>query len=248
MKTLPLSVLFVSVFTSSCWANEVKVAVAANFYKPMQTLAAAFEKETGHHVLLSVGSTGGLFAQIKNGAPFEFFLAADQKRPAALVNSGLASASSQFTYAQGQLALWSAQPDYVDSEGKLLSKADIGHIAICNPKTAPYGAAAVEVLKHLGRYEAHSTHLVEGKSVGQTFQQVSSQAAPQGFVALSQISYNGKLNSGSAWIIPSNLYSPLNQDAVVLTAGKDNPAALALKQYLQGASAQVLIRNFGYKI
>ncbi|GGB18076.1 molybdate ABC transporter substrate-binding protein [Agarivorans gilvus] len=235
-------------FSFSCAADTVQVAVAANFYQPLQQIAQLFEQDTQHKMQISVGSTGKLYAQIINGAPFEVFFAADQARPSLLVKQQLALAESQRSYAQGQLVLWSPNASLVDQQGKVLSSNTFRHLGICNPKTAPYGAAAVEALEQLGLYSKVQNKLVEGQSVAQTFQQISSGAVELGFVALSQVLVDGEISQGAAWLVPGQLYSPIKQDVVLLTKGKDNPAALALMAYLQTDSTQELIRAAGYSI
>ncbi|GDY26068.1 molybdate-binding periplasmic protein ModA [Agarivorans sp. Toyoura001] len=241
---LAVMFLFSSEFVE---AAEVKVAVAANFYKPVLAIADQYQQETGHQVSVSAGSTGKLYAQIKNGAPFEVFLAADQKRPSLLVEQGLAKASSQFTYAKGTLVLWSSKPELVDAKGEILN-SEIKHLAICNPKTAPYGAAAVSALQHLGIYQQLQSKFVEGQSVGQTYQQISSGAVDLGFVALSQVLVDSKLSRGSMWLVPSKLYAPIKQDAVLLNKGDSNPAAQEFIDYLRENQITALIKGFGYEV
>jgi molybdate transport system substrate-binding protein len=227
-------------------AADVQVAVAANFTTPMQKIAADFEKDTGHKAQLAFGSTGKFYAQIRNGAPFEVFLAADDKTPAKLEQEGLAMNGSRFTYAIGQLALWSAKPGYVDDKGAVLKQGTFDHLAIANPKLAPYGAAAVETLTRLGLFPSLESKFVQGENIAQTFQFVSTGNAELGFVALSQVFVDGTLKSGSAWIVPDSLHSPIRQDAVVLARGKDNPAALALMKYLKTDKARAIIKAYGY--
>lgn len=229
-------------------ATEVKVAVAANFTGPMKQIAIEFEKETGHHIVLSFGSSGQFYAQIKNGAPFHVFLSADDEKPAQLEKEGLTVAGSRFTYAIGTLVLWSSKPGFVDSKGEVLSKGNYAKIAIANPKLAPYGTAAVEVLTKLGLLSAVAPKIVEGENISQTYQFVSTGNAELGFVALSQIMKNGKVTSGSAWFLPGKLHSPIRQDAVLLPAGKDNAAAKALLVYLKSGKIRQIIRSYGYEI
>jgi len=229
-------------------AAEVQVAVAANFTAPMQKIAAEFEKASGHKAQLAFGSTGKFYAQIKNGAPFEVLLAADDETPAKLEKEGLAVAGSRFTYAIGQLALWSARPDYVDARGAVLKQGGFGHLAIANSKLAPYGAAAVETLNKLGLLAALQPKFVQGENITQTYQFVSTGNAELGFVAVSQVVENGKLKSGSAWIVPAALHTPIRQDAVVLTQGKDNPAATALVKFLKTDQARAVIQSYGYAL
>jgi molybdate transport system substrate-binding protein len=227
-------------------ADEVQVAVAANFTAPLKQIATAFEKDTGHKIVASYGATGKFYAQIKNGAPFEVFLAADDEMPARLVKEGGAVAASQFTYAIGKLVLWSAKPAIVDDKGEVLKRGGFDHIALANPKLAPYGAAAMEVMKAMGVLDALQPKLVSAENIGQTYQFVSSGNALLGFVALSQVMKDGKIGEGSAWVIPADLYLPIKQDAVILEKGKDKPAAEALLKYLKGDQARAVIKSYGY--
>ena len=227
-------------------AEEVQVAVAANFTAPMQVIAADFEKDTGHKALLAFGATGKFYAQIKNGAPFDVLLAADDETPARLEKDSAAIAGSRFTYAIGTLVLWSAKPGYVDGQGEVLRKGDFARLAIANPKLAPYGQAATEVMAALKVSETLAPKLVQGENIAQTFQFVSTGNAELGFVALSQVMKDGKVSEGSAWIVPANLHQSIRQDAVLLTPGRDKPAAAALLRYLQGEKARAVIHSFGY--
>ena len=229
-------------------AGEVTVAVAANFTAPMQKIARAFEQDTGHKALLAFGSTGKFYAQIKNGAPFAVLLAADDETPARLEKEGLAIAGTRLTYATGRLALWSKTPNWVDDKGEVLRGSGFHKLAIADPKLAPYGAAAMEVIQHLGVQASVGPRLVQGESIGQTYQFVSTENAQLGFVALSQISLGGRISQGSAWVVPQSMHSPLKQDAVLLKNGKDNAAAIALLQYLQADKAKTIIRQYGYAL
>jgi molybdate transport system substrate-binding protein len=233
--------------SSSAQADEVSVAVAANFTAPMQKIAAEFEKETGHKVLTSSGATGKFYAQIRNGAPFEVLLSADDETPAKLVKEGAAIGGSQFTYAIGKLVLWSAKPGFVDSAGEVLKKGRFNHIALANPKVAPYGAAAVDTMKALGVHDSLQPKFVQGENIAQTHQFVVTGNAELGFVALSQVLKDGNID-GSSWTVPSNLYNPIRQDAVLLAKGKDKSAAIALLNYLKGEMAQTVIKSFGYAL
>lgn len=233
---------------SAAHAGEVQVAVAANFTAPAQRVAAEFERDTGHRALLSFGASGRFYAQIKNGAPFAVFLSADEATPLRLEAEGAAVPGSRFTYAIGRLALWSAQPGRVDTEGAVLQRGNFAHLAIANPKTAPYGAAAVEVLAALGVLEGLKPKLVQGENIAQAQQFVASGNAELGFVALSQVWRDGKLSEGSVWVVPTRLHAPIRQDAVLLLAGRDKPAAQALLSYLKGDKARALIRSFGYEL
>lgn len=229
-------------------AETVQVAVAANFTAPMQQIAAAFEQDTGHRAVLSFGATGKFYSQISNGAPFEVLLAADDETPARMEREGLAVANSRFTYAIGRLALWSANSVFVDSQGEVLKKGGFAHLALANPKLAPYGAAAMEVMTGLGLAGPLQPRFVMGENIAQTYQFVHSGNAELGFVALSQVYQDGKLSGGSAWIVPARLHAPIRQDAALLKKGKGNAAAGALLKYLGGDRARAIIRVYGYDL
>ena len=252
--TLRLMLAFAStLFFVAAQAGEVTVAVAANFTAPMQKIAKAFEQDTGHKAQLAFGATGKFYAQIKNGAPFAVLLAADDETPARLEKEGLAVAGTRFTYATGRLALWSKSPNLVDDKGEVLrsnslNKIGIHKIAIADPKLAPYGVAAMEVIQHLGLQANVTPKLVQGESIGQAYQFVSTENAQLGFVALSQISIDGRITQGSAWVVPHSMHTPLKQDAVLLNAGKDNAVALALLKYLQADKTKTIIRQYGYAL
>lgn len=238
--------LIFSAILSAASAAELMVAVAANFAAPMKIISQQFERETGHTLKMSFGGTGQFYAQIKNGAPFAVLLAADHETPAKIEREGLSVAGTRFTYAIGRLALWSKKPDLIDPNGEILRSDSFTKIAIANPKLAPYGVAAFQVLNKLGLTEKMAPRIVEGANIGQAYQFVASGNAPLGFVALSQVYENGKIKEGSAWIVPADLYQPLRQDAVLLKPGVGNPAADALLKYLKGEQAQSVMRTFGY--
>ncbi|MFN3570957.1 MAG: molybdate ABC transporter substrate-binding protein [Polaromonas sp.] len=244
LYALPLWLLFLA---APALAADVQVAVAANFSAPMKIIAAEFEKDSGHKAVLSFGATGKFYAQIRNGAPFEVFLAADDHTPTKLEQEGGAVQGSRFTYATGRLALWSARPGVVDAQGEVLKKGGFGKLAIAAPQLAPYGAAALQTMTRLGVLAALQPRLVTGESIGQAFGFVATGNADLGFVALSQVLENGKLASGSAWIVPETLHSPIRQDAVLLTRGKDSPAARQLMVFLQSDKARAVIRAHGYQ-
>jgi len=230
-------------------AAEVNVAVAANFTAPMQKIAAAFAQDSGHTAVLSFGSTGKFYAQIRNGAPFQLLLAADAETPAKLEKEGLTAPGTRFTYAMGRLVLWSKQPALVDPKGEVLRRANgTERLAVADPKLAPYGAAAMETLQRMGLLAAWQPRLVQGESIGQAYQFAASGNAALGFVALSQVMVDGKLGEGSAWIVPAELHAPLRQDAVVLAHAKDNAAASALLAYLKSDKARAIIRAYGYEL
>ena len=227
-------------------AEALSVAVAANFTAPMQKIAQAFAQDTGHQARLAFGSTGALYAQIKNGAPFDLLLAADDETPERLDKEGLGVVGTRFTYAIGKLVLWSKDATLVDAQGEVLRTGNFDKLAIANPKTAPYGAAALQTLTALGLAQGLQAKLVQGESVGQTLQFVSSGNAALGFVALSQVGVDGKISQGSAWVVPEALYAPLKQDALLLTGAKDKPAAQALLRYLRGERARTILKSYGY--
>ncbi|MFO7543313.1 MAG: molybdate ABC transporter substrate-binding protein [Thiobacillus sp.] len=227
-------------------AADVQVAVASNFTAPMQVIVANFERETGHKAKLAFAATGKFYAQVRHGAPFDVLLAADDEIPARMEKEGLTVAGSRFTYATGQLALWSTTPGFVDNKGDVLNKGAFRHLAIANPKLAPYGAAAVETLNRLGLLPTLQPKFVQGENIAQTFQFVASGNAELGFVAVSQAYEAGTLKHGSAWRVPASLHAPIRQDAVMLARGKDNPAAVALMKYLKEDKARAIIQAYGY--
>lgn len=223
-------------------AREVRVAVAANFSGAAREIAGMFEKKTGDEVVLSFGSTGTLFAQISQGAPFDIYLAADQAHPTMAVKQGLAVAGSRFTYATGRLVLFSRNGSLVHGAATLRA-AKFDRIAIANPATAPYGAAAVEVMRSLGAYATLSGRIVEGENVTQTYQFVATGNAPLGFVALSQVIGRA---GGSRWLVPEKLHAPIAQDAVLLERGAGNPSARAFLAFLEGPEAAAVKKKYGY--
>jgi molybdate transport system substrate-binding protein len=227
-------------------AGEVQVAVAANFAGALGPIGQAFTAATGHTLKATAGATGKFATQIAAGAPFEVLLSADDETPKKLIADRLAVAGSNFTYALGRLVLWSAQPGFVDDQGAVLTTGRFTHLAVANPKLAPYGAAALEVLRARGLAESLAPKLVTGENIAQTFQFVVTGNAEIGFVALSQVAVPGQAASGSHWQIPTSLYGEIRQDAVLLKAGEKNPAAAALLTFLKGDAAKRLIRAWGY--
>jgi molybdate transport system substrate-binding protein len=226
-------------------AAEVQVAVAANFTAPMQKIAPLFEADTGHKAVLAFGSTGRFYAQIRNGAPFDVLLSADDETPARLEREG--QGGSRATYAIGRLVLWSRQPGLVDEQGAVLRGGGFARIAVADPRLAPYGAAAIETLTRLGVIDSLRPKFVQGENIAQTYQFVATGNAPLGFVALAQVWSDGKLREGSGWVVPAALHSPIRQDAILLNKGRDNQAAVALLQYLRGDKARAIIRSYGYE-
>lgn len=239
---------FVLLWTMTLHAHaaDVRVAVAANFTAPMQKIAQVFEQETGHKLLMAFGATGSFYAQIKNGAPYQLLVAADDKTPLKLVQEGLGVEGARFTYAIGKLVLWSKQSGMVDDKGDVLKTQKYQRLAIANPKLAPYGAAAVETLISMGLLQEVQPKWVQGENIAQTYQFVATENAQLGFVALSQVTTDGKLTQGSAWVVPTHLYAPIRQDAVLLSNAKNDVAAKALLDFLRSDKAKIIIRSFGY--
>lgn len=227
---------------------QLTVAVAANFAAPMKVIASQFETDHGVALKIAYGATGQFYAQIRNGAPFEVFLAGDVETPAKLVDQGLALAQTQFTYATGQLVLWSRDPELIDRDGAVLRSGDFKRLALANPVLSPYGAAALEVLTHLGLRESLTPKFVQGANIGQAFQFVASGGAQLGFVAMAQVFADGRLSSGSAWVVPGHYHTPIKQDAVLLVAGAHNPAAHTLLQYLASPEVADILQSFGYQV
>ncbi|MFV0679638.1 molybdate ABC transporter substrate-binding protein [Ottowia sp.] len=243
-----LSTAFALAFSVAAHADEVQVAVAANFTAPAKVLEAIFNKTTGHTAKLSYGATGAFYTQIKNGAPFDVFIAADAPRPTKLEQEGDTVPGTRFVYAVGQLALWSPKPGVVDAQGAVLKSGQFNKLAIANPKLAPYGEAAVQTMTKLGLYQALEPKLVQGQSIGQTFNFVRSGNADIGFVALAQIQEAGRIQNGSAWVVPDDLHAPIVQEAVILKRAAHNPAAKAWVDLLQSPKAKELIRGYGYSV
>lgn len=224
-------------------AEEVRVAVAANFTDTAKLIATAFEKKTGHTVTQSFGASGQFYAQIKNGAPFDVFLSADAERPLRLEAEGLTVKGTRIVYAYGKLVLWSADRR-VDAKGAVLSKGAFDKLAIADPAAAPYGVAAVETLTRLGLYDRLQSKIVKGGNISQTYTFVATGAAELGFVALSQVQGKG----GSSWRVPAHLYTPIDQQAVLLNTGASNPAARAYVAFLRSPEAVKVIRSHGYEV
>lgn len=247
LTKLWLAISLTAVFAPGVLAAEVNIAVAANFSAPMKRIAEAFEKDTGHKAVLSFGATGRFYAKITNGAQFDVFLSADDETPAKLEKEGAVVAGTRFTYATGRLVLWSAKPGLVDDKAAVLLRNDFKYLAIAAPKLAPYGAAAMKALTKIDMLALVQPKLVTGDSIGQTFSMISTGNADLGFVAMSQVFEDGKLKSGSAWVVPANLHSPLKQDAVLLARASSNPAALQLLTFLKSGQARAIMNSFGYE-
>lgn len=232
---------------STVQAETVHVAVASNFQAPLAQLAAQFERTTGHKVTMSAASTGKLYAQIAHGAPFAVLLAADVATPVRIAAEGLGDGRTRFTYARGRLALWSAQAGYVDNAGQVLKSSTWQHIAIANPKLAPYGAAAMQTLQKLELQAAVAARTVTGENIGQTYQFAASGAAQLGFVALSQVMKNGQITSGSAWVVPADYHAAIDQDAIVLKPGMGRVEVGAFMDFLRSDSARAVMAQWGYE-
>jgi molybdate transport system substrate-binding protein len=226
-------------------ADEVRVAVAANFTEPARDIGEAFRQATGNTVVFSFGSTGALYTQIAHGAPFDVFLSADADAPARTEQEGLAAPASRFTYATGQLVLYSTRPGLVDAGGGVLKRGNFAKLAISDPKLAPYGKAAVETMQRLGVDKSLAPKLVTGSSVTQTYQFVATGAADIGFVALSQVI---KVPGGSRWIVPAQLHGPIAQQAVLLKTASTNSAAIAFVKFLRSPAARTIIERYGYSV
>ena len=244
-RVLAAALLFCA--ASLAAAEPLRIAVAANFTDTTRDLIAVFEETTGHSVAASYGSTGKLYAQIENGAPFDVFQAADSARPERLENSGSAVAGSRFTYARGRLALWSPEPAVFRHPQNWLASADFKRLAIANPKTAPYGLAAQQALNHMSLWDALQPRLVRGDSIAQAFQFVATSNAQAGFVALSQV--NAWPDSDDTlWVVPPRMYAPIDQQAVLLNRGKDKPIARQWLNFLRSPQALKIIEDDGYDI
>lgn len=230
--------------TFSAHADQTNVAVAANFTDAANEIAKVFKEKTGHEAILSFGSTGQLYTQITQEAPFQVFLAADDERPAKAIEEGFAVPESQFTYAIGTLVLWSQDPDLVQGK-ETLKSGDFTKIAIANPEAAPYGAAAVQTMKAIGVYDQLEPKLVQGNDINQTLQFVETGNAELGFIALAQVARN---DDGSRWVVPEDLHDAIRQDAVLLKTGEDSEAAKAFLEFLQGPETAAIIKEFGYGI
>jgi len=247
MKRCLLSLVLCVLAVSPALAEQALVAVAANFVPPFREVAMEFEKATGHTVQVVSGSSGNFYTQIKNGAPFDVFFSADNERPKLLEDEGLGVKGSRFTYAIGRLVLWSSNPDLVKGEDTLRS-GTFKHLAIANPKTAPYGVAAMQTMQKLGVWESLQPRLVLGENLGQTIGFIESGNAELGFLALSQVMDPKMKGKGSRWDVPVDKHEPIQQDVVLLAKGKDNAAAKALMEFMGGPQATAIIERYGYEL
>lgn len=243
LTTLVLSYFLIS----SAHADDIYLAVATNFTAAMKEIVTKFEQSHEHKVITSFGSSGKIYAQIKHGAPFQLFFSADQTKPEILEQEGFTVSGSRFTYAIGALALWSFKPNFVGNDFSRLQTNSFNKLALANPKLAPYGVAALEVLDALKLKQFTEAKWVQGENIAQTYQFVATGNADLGFVALSQIMDKGHIQAGSSFIIPRQLYSPIRQDAVLLKRAKTSAGAKALHDYLKSAEAKNIIHAFGYQ-
>jgi molybdate transport system substrate-binding protein len=228
-------------------ADTIKVAVAANFAPTLNELVAEFEKSSGHKVDVSSASSGKIYAQIINGAPYHAFFSADQTTPEKLESAGKAVPGSRLTYAIGALALWSAKPDFIDAQLRILKNGQFNKIALANPKLAPYGSAAVEVLEKLDLLTATQAKWVQGENIAQAYQFVFTGNADLGFIALSQIMQKGEITGGSYWLVPADLHTPILQDAQILLPGKNSVVTQQLVEFIKSDLAKAIIQSHGYQ-
>lgn len=247
-RAFPALLLLTTFPASSLPARgDALLAVAANFAEPIERLQAAFEPSSGHRLIVATGSTGKLYAQIKNGAPFDVLLAADQARPHLLAAEGLALPSTRFTYAIGRLTLWSPDPKRIGKDGVLALKAkNFRYLAIANPDLAPYGAASKQALQALRLWDTLQDRIVMAQNIGQTHALVATGNAELGLVALSHVLSLRNPAPGSRWDVPPDLHAPIRQDAVLLKRGASNPAARAFLEFLRHTAARKIIEEFGY--
>ena len=244
MKFLGFILLSVSTFSAD--AKPVHVAVAANFSNTMKSLVKEFHKTSDYQITLSFGSSGKFYAQIKQGAPYELFFSADQAKPDALEKDKLVMANSRFTYAIGRLALLSARPDFANKIETKLKQGAFNKLALANPKLAPYGAAALDVLKNLALIDTTQSKWVMGENIAQTYQFVSSGNADLGFIALSQLLGTKKVKQDSYWLVPDYMHHPIKQDVVLLRSAEKSQGARAFLDFIQSNKAQKIIAEYGY--
>ncbi len=237
-----LTVILSIVYFNIAIAEEILIAVASNFARPAQEIVDEFEMQTGHEVRIVLGSSGRIFAQISNGAPFHIFMSADASKPAALINAGLASGKSRFTYATGALVLWSNLPDLIVDGPGVLESQRLNSLALANPRVAPYGQAAVEVLENLGLRDKTESKWVQGENIAQTFQFVESGNAELGFVALAQVA------DGRGWQVPPQLHQPIQQDVVLLNSAAESIASREFMEFLRSSAVREIIRSYGYGV
>lgn len=235
--------LLLSSISATLAAETILIAVASNFTAPMKEIASQFEQTSSHTLKVSYGSSGKFYAQIQNGAPFHLFFSADQVKPKALEKEGLAIEGSRTTYAIGSLVLWSAKAHAFSDGRKFLESGKYNKLAIANPKLAPYGFAAIEVLKNLHIAEKYKTKWVLGENISQTYHFISTGNADIGFIALSQIAISG----GTSWVVPNELYQPIKQDVVLLRSAENNAGAKAFMDFINSPTIINSIESYGYK-
>ncbi len=243
---MPFSLfLFLLVLTVSSHAGTARIAVASNFAPTIKMLAAAYQADSGHQLQLAFGSTGKHYAQIHHGAPFDAFFAADARRPQLLEKTGQAITNSHFTYAIGQLVLWSSNPSMIKNDDSVLETSTFRYLAMANPKLAPYGFAAREFLRATGREKKLKARLIFGENISQTYQFVASGNAELGFIAWSQLKRPGHKIPGSWWRVPENTYTPIQQQALLLN---DNPVAKDFLKFVRSSQGRAIIQSFGYRL
>ncbi len=247
-KILGYAFCFAFMLRATAGADEIQIAVASNFVAPLKVLAERFEKQTGHQAVISSESSGKIYAQIKNGAPYDLFFSADSERPQKLEAEGLTVPGSRFTYSVGKLALWSADAKLVDAKGEVLSTGKFLHLAVANPETAPYGHAAKQVLERMNLWDKVTAKLVKGESIAQTFQFIDTGGAELGFVALSQVLENKGKNKGSFWLVPKEMHDPIFQQAVELKSESPKTAAGEFLKFVKTAESRTLIEKSGYAV
>ncbi len=229
-------------------AEQITVAAASNFTQAMEVLIVEFESRSEHSVQTVYGSSGRLYAQIINGAPFDVFFSADQDKAERLEAEGLIAAKSRFTYAIGALVLWSKEPGLMTDNADVLRQGEYRKLALANPRLAPYGVAAVEVLQRLGLTESSRDRWILGENIAQTFQFVDTANAELGFVALSQVLVDDRLQTGSGWIVPAELYTPIRQDVVLLNRTDSEQAAREFLDFIRSDTARAIIESYGYRV
>lgn len=244
---LLFTLIGLSLFSSFTLAQGTNIAVASNFTAPMKHLVKVFEQDTNYKIKLSFGSSGKFYAQIKHGAPFDIFFSADQTKPLALLKDNLAVKNSQFTYAIGALALWSNLPNIEQVNASTLQQNTYNKLAFANPKLAPYGTAALQVLNNLNLSNLTRSKWVQGENISQTYQFISTGNADLGFIALSQIKNQDLINKKAIWIVPNHLYQPIKQDATLLKRGEHKQAAKQFMVFMQSNKAKRIIHSFGYQ-
>lgn len=232
--------------TSAVHAEQATLAVASNFAPAIEALIEAFEANSDHQLVVATGSSGKLYAQIRHGAPFHLFFSADQDKPKALAAAGLTDPQGPSTYAVGKLVLWSPKPGQAHKLKARLIQGDYQHLALANPKLAPYGAAAAETIQALGMDPGAQSKWVRGENIAQTFQFVMTGNAELGFVALSQISQAGHISRGSAWLVPTALHQAIRQDVVLLKTAQSNLAATEFLEFVRSAPGRGIIERYGY--